>query len=113
MTVTGGSAYVRMPVVFDSQSASEFRQLLTAPRDGCRELVLDCSDTELIQLCAVSLLVALRRRCASRAIELKMTRLSPATREFLVMTGLHRIIASETACNELGTAVPITRSRVA
>jgi anti-anti-sigma factor len=83
-----------MPAVIDSTTASQLRQLLTLSLEGYRELVLDCSDVELVKSCTVALLVALRRRCASRGVELQLIHASAATREFLFMTGLHRIISA-------------------
>lgn len=101
--VAGGTAHLRMPAILDAGTAKDLRQLLTVPHEGYRELVLDCSDIELVKACAVTLLVALRRRCASRGVELKLTRLSPPAREFLVITGLHRIIHAFDSRNEVAT----------
>ena len=93
--IEDGRAMLGVPEVFDHRAAEDLRTLLTVSHDGYDELVLDFSDVVLVKTCAVALLVALRRRCASRGVELVLTGLSPAASEFLVMTGLHRTISAE------------------
>ena len=92
-----------MPVRLDVTTGSEVRDALNVALDAALDdVIVDCSDLEVLDAVGLGVIVGAHRRAVSRGRRLVLLGVRPQVLRLLAVTRLHRVLA-------LSPAVPATQ----